>query len=901
MQIFWVGDLPGQNTQQRYDLNPLISRIESGFTLLTPNVRLARRIKSAWNDLQAEQGATAWEPLRIYPLESWLLARWRDSVRLGITADRLIMNEPEALFLWRLAIEQSQAATGDFSLLQDSAAAELANQARERLIRWRLDYLDGSHRQAFDLEADCASFLAWSAQFQALIDEKGMLTSGDCFTQLLQAADGLTATPLLLLEFDDMPPLLRACVDALGSPVEFVAAGDAVARCSAKRFTDRRMELAGAARWACEVSVGEPQARVGIVLSDMAADRTAMEYLLRREFDCLGDNYTSLPVNFSTGITLDRAPVVRDAMAVLRLGLRELDADTPAALVRSPFLQLPDRDAPATVRLLRQVSASGKSVIEVADIRYLASRETVEAPQGTRFGQYLLSMSTQRSLRDSHLPSRWLEPINTVLDTWGWPGEGPLDSLEYQQVRLWHDTQENLAAFDRITGPLSLVGVLDLLQRLLASAASQPQTADSLVQVLGPLEAAGLEFDHLWLCGLQASQWPAAPRPSPFIPGALQRQFHMPHSTAEREWAIAEGLMRQYQCGTGELVASYAVQLDGVEEMPSALIAHWDMADVEEPEQPGGDWQSAAQTLVVEILQDIQAPVPGAHELARLRGGSALLEDQAQCPFRAFARRRLGVEPLGETVQGVSAASRGSLLHRALHLLFEQITDSDALAATTGEGEVALVQTVIGQALDELPRTGLTAPPGGWRNLEALRLERLLRQWLAVERQREAFRVAATEQELTLQLEALELRLRVDRIDLMPDGSTLVLDYKAGICQIGDWLGDRPTKPQLPLYAIASGETSTALSFARLRVDECAFVGVGEQPVATGIRSDIGKLVRGGWEVDSWEGLVTFWRQRLQMIAQEFLAGQASVQPQKNACNWCGLEPLCRIDREEIA
>ncbi|MDZ7781697.1 MAG: hypothetical protein U5K56_01670 [Halioglobus sp.] len=42
------------------------------------------------------------------------------------------------------------------------------------------------------------------------------------------------------------------------------------------------------------------------------------------------------------------------------------------------------------------------------------------------------------------------------------------------------------------------------------------------------------------------------------------------------------------------------------------------------------------------------APAPDAAELATLRGGAALLEDQSQCPFRAFARRRLRAEPAGE-------------------------------------------------------------------------------------------------------------------------------------------------------------------------------------------------------------------------------------------------------------
>jgi probable DNA repair protein len=848
-----------------------------------------------------QQGAVVWEPLSVYPLETWLLARWRDSVRLGFTPDRVILQEQQALTLWQRVIDEEQAAGGQYTLLQSGATAALAHQARERLLRWQVDYTGEPHRQAFELEADCASFLAWSRRFRRYLDDMRLATIGDCVNCLLQSAAALEKQPLLLLEFDDMPPLFQSCIDALGTPVEDHDAGAAKARYSGRRCADRRLELTTAARWAREVSQREPSARVGIVLSDMASDRTTTEYLLRKAFGCLGEDYTSLPVNFSTGITLDRAPVVRDAMAVLRLGLPTTAASTPAALIRSRFVYLPDRHAPASLKLLRKVSDSGKETLQVADLRYLASTVNAGGEEGTTLGRHLVSMAGMRPLRGTHLPSRWLEPLRVVLEAWGWPGPGPLDSLEYQQVERWYETLEQLAAYDDISGPLSLEAVLALLQRLLASRVSQPGTADSLVQVLGPLEAAGLEFDYLWISGLQASRWPAPPRPSPLIPNSLQRRLQMPHATAEREWAIAESLMHQYRQGAGELIASYAVQVDGVPELPSALLDSWDVFDVPVVDVPGPEWFPHGLTLVVEAVEDNLAPPPDPQELDGLHGGSALLEDQAQCPFRAFARRRLRAEPLGEPMAGVSQAERGSLLHRALQLLFTSIPDSEVLAATTNDGEEAMVGTVVTQALDSVPRSGLAAAPAGWRELESLRLKRLLRQWLAVERQREAFRVAATEEELNVQLDSLELQLRVDRIDRLADGSTLIIDYKSGSCRLRDWLGDRPSKPQLLLYAIAGAEAPSALAFARVRADDCGFVGAGANAVAPGIRTDIAGLVRGGPEVDSWEALNDFWRERLKLLAREFLEGLASVDPQPGACNWCGLDSLCRVNRDVMA
>ena len=39
------------------------------------------------------------------------------------------------------------------------------------------------------------------------------------------------------------------------------------------------------------------------------------------------------------------------------------------------------------------------------------------------------------------------------------------------------------------------------------------------------LEAAGHEYDALWICGLARELWPAPAKPDPFIPLALQQEL----------------------------------------------------------------------------------------------------------------------------------------------------------------------------------------------------------------------------------------------------------------------------------------------------------------------------------------------------------------------------------------
>lgn len=882
-----------------YDLGPLEPYIEAGYALLTPNFRLARRIKAEWDTQRSEAGDQVWEPLAAVPLESWLLQRWEQALALGLVSPVHSLKPGQALELWQRTIAEEEAQSDRYHLLRPSAAAQMCSQARDTLIRWQVDPADERVRQEFMFDPDCATYLAWHELFDRRLAAAGQCTPPDCIRQLLDCADSLPPAQAVLVEFDDVPPLYRAVVAALCGQVTEVQPATKAGLRTVQAFDDKRSELQALARWTAALHREHPGATVGVVLTDMNADRASLEYLMRREFGCLGGDYASLPVNFSTGISLERAPVVRDALAALAMGLQHSTVPAVVALLRSRFLQLPDAGSELASCFVSRLYAEGQEKVSVADLRYRASQVKLGDQQGLVLGERLMAVANMRELRKAALPSAWAERFYDVLDSWGWPGAGPLDSLEFQQVELWYRTLDEFAAFDCVCDPLHYEAALQLLTRCCTRQMSQPQTADSNIQVLGPLEAAGLCFDYLWVCGMQAASWPAPARPNPFIPHSLQRQHQMPHASAEREWAYAETLLTQYSRSTPALYASYCRQADGVVEVASALLADFSRETPETVSVTNPDWLAQWQGRALEQLDDRVAPTPPAAELAQMPGGSGLLEDQSQCPFRAFARRRLRVEPLGEFGVALSPAERGSILHDALYALWGEIGDHATLVALQETDRAAAIERATSAALVAVHESRRRSLSTAYWSLECDHLNKVLLDWLAVEQARTAFVVRHREQEVELKLEQLQLRLRVDRIDELPDGSRVIIDYKTGLSKVQDWLGDRPAKPQLLLYGIAEPGTTTALAFAQLRSRDCRYVGLGKEAVAAGIQTDIGKVVRGRMDVEDWAELNQRWQDNLQRLATEFVAGAAQVDPlSANSCTWCGLQPLCRIGQD---
>ena len=143
----------------------------------------------------------------------------------------------------------------------------------------------------------------------------------------------------------------------------------------------------------------------------------------------------------------------------------------------------------------------------------------------------------------------------------------------------------------------------------------------------------------------------------------------------------------------------------------------------------------------------------------------------------------------------------------------------------------------------------------------------------------------------------LPITIKADRMDKDVHGHRLLIDYKTGIKQSSSkWLGERIAEPQLPIYALAANlSTQDAVSFASVRSGEdMGFEGLsGEDMGIKGLALCDGKRSR----PDDWQAVLDAWRQQIDALAEEFIQGHSDVAPRdKDACNYCKLEAVCRID-----
>lgn len=913
-----------------FDINTVLPLLERQALILTPNRRLSAKVLAAYGQHQG-QNQGAWPTPRVVSMDGWLQQLWEN--HLFSHPDRAavsVLSSRQELILWEQLIADDPESS---PLLKPSGIAQQCQQALSALELWQLR-LDSDAYQQWQNQPDL--FACWCATFRAKCQASNVISKGQMLERLLTALQQQqipAEAEIQLLGFQDIPPLQQQILE---SATDKLVTVDPPARnrniaTLALRQSDEELEVA--AQWAAQLQQYNSDLSIGVVIPDLHQRRNQVERVFRRY---LQSDYLSLeqtpdkpPFNLSIGSSLAESPIIQCALNLLELAYQKLSYEQLYPLLHHPNLPGFETELQGRIMLEQRLRRSGKLEFSLHDILTSADAITdsaappvadnqpqldflaptvdldTAAPQGCPLLLDMLNKLQQQKPPTRQLPSDWAQWFQAHLHNLGWPGNRSCSSIEYQQLNQWYESLTQYQCYDQFTGAIDYSRALKLLRDETRSIIFQPKTEDSSIQILGPLEAAGLQFDYLWVMGMNDNQWPPNPSPDPLLPVGLQRRYQLPHASAERELKFAEELTSSFISNAVHITFSHSQWLEDQPLRPSGLISAYPAINLQQLKVGStafdDSWAAAMQPASrigmseLEPLDTSLAPTVDDEELTSIRGGSSLLKQQALCPFSAFAIHRLGARPLDEPVLGLSAADRGNLVHYALENFWKNIKTRKQLIEIEDDNLAISVKSACQAAIAKFRYGGQPWMSKRFWQLELSRLEQLLERWLEVEKQRPDFKVFSTEESFQTQICGLTLNLRIDRIDQLTDNSYLLIDYKTGSPKSKDWFGDRPREPQLPLYAISSHKAVSAISFATISAKKQEFQGVmqGDQIIAEGI--DPVETDK-NCETGSWPAQLADWRQQLEALISGFLSGHAMVDPlDAQAYDYTGLEPLVRL------
>lgn len=879
----------------------LSAGLKASVTVVTPNRRLALVLKREFNSTQVAQGRTTWGTPDFLPITAFIERAYEEVLYSKHATKLPILLSPEQeQALWEDTIRHSDTKV----LLAVPEAAQLAREAWQLIHAWQLI----PQLKNFPLNEDGKVFQTWSQSYEGSTWREKQIDSAricDLVIGLWKYAEVKKPKRLVCYGFDIVTPQQMALLTKLvksGCEVmmtrpqsQLRLRNGNVQRISCE---DNRDEIYHAALWARARIEADSTVRIGVVVPEFTKYRSEVLRIFSSVMEpdvqqaLPGSTRFLFPFNASLGKTLVSYPLVSTAFLILELAGKEIEFERVSHMLRSPFIAGGETEMANRALLDEQLRKQAEPRITLEQLLMLIKRKHSSA----NCSIFLQQISALAEFRKANLfglqaPSVLARAISGVLRTFGFPGERALDSSEYQILKKWHEVVAEFAALDRVVPRIGYIEGVSRLHRMAAETLFQPETPDVPIQILGVFDAAGMDFDHLWVMGLSDTVWPFQPRTNPLLSIELQRSAKLPQGSATESLELARRFTGEWLYSADEVIFSYpryGDEHDDRELTPSPLITDIVQSELVLPSHMSHrELIHNAQKL--EYREDNKAPALDQAVMTNsVSGGTAVIKDQAACPFRALALHRLGAKGLKTPHTGLDVMERGKLVHHVLARAWSQLKTKSALnVISDGDLEVMLLGAAK-EAIAAIQRDRPTTLSKRFTKIEQQRLVRLTLGWLNEEEKRSSdFEIIAIEDKRSIELGGLALTTCLDRVDKLSNGQRIIIDYKTGVSSVGAMLGERPDEPQLPLYLVASEPDASAVVFAQVKTRKMKFIGLARD-------SD---LLPGVKAFSKWEEQVATWRVDLARIAVSFSEGDARVDPKKypHTCRNCDLQPFCRI------
>ena len=835
------------------EISPELSdALETNGVLITANERLSREYKRAYDLYNQSRGKSAWVTPNVKSLSRFFLEQYND-----VRQDHPDEYQP-ILHRWKML----------------SIAFEIEPDAPSYLIQnfvTAFEVCRGYQITASQIKAHHAGgqfFYDWSERFTKA-------TNGFAFQQdiprILKAADRLPTQSICTVLLEELNLNEQSYFDWACQHASFARLDNSGALHPATQSSELRdepgstnisvkqaysapsfgEEIRAAAIWASQKLSEDPNSRIGIIVPTLSNDHARVceevGLALNAEAGCEDARFDA-----SGGETLAQQAVWQSAYRYLGFVFSRRSTTELEQLQASPyFSKLGMEMLPSWPRSL-PANPSLKELARFANPEWLQLALTID-PNSR-----------------AELPT-WVEVFTSLLTHAGWPNLSHLGSRQYQAYTALDGILQRVSAGQEMSARTAL----DHISLLLTGESFAPETNPANLLVLGQLEANGLSFDHLWVCGLDSESFPGRNTATPFIPRGIAKAAGVPRSDQDDELAFANRLIKRWAGNANELVVSFTRVAEDAERQLTHLLSNTVVTDLS-PSAAPLCWQDDAPTLE-QFSDDYGLPLP---DNEATRGGVRLLEDQAACPIRSYGVHRLSLTRPETPTPLPDPLIRGILLHDALQALFTAATNKSEVQ-NVGRAEIELA---IQQAIQRLS----IALPLEFQSHEQKRLQDLIYGWLDVESLREEFDVYALESSYTLTLDRLQLTVRADRIDRLKSGALIVIDYKTGRVTASG-ITDAPIiNPQLPVYSLVEEHVKGAF-YASIRNDVVRFIGVADEAEHPGA-ARLQKLDR------SWPEQLNLWRSELNRLAHDYVDGYAKVDPIPGACDYCHLSAFCRVN-----
>ena len=862
------------------------STTEDTVTLVAASSRIAGELRYAFDYENAQRNEKVWKRPQIQSYSQWLMNCYR---QLGANSPRLAL--------------RSVVSHETFMLLaqQQAPSEEVEMHARAIIDAWQLVWDANLWTDFQDIRSTENGQLCddWFRRIQRCLDREKLISIAEIPSVLQQAIERDDWRPqgIVTYGFNELTVAQRNLfnsLDAIGLCAKATSSSE-LNENAARRlqgFETATEEFSTLALWTREKLANYgANAIIGVVVNGLGNSFNAV----RRSFEGVFPEISDITrlVSIESGQPLVQHRVYLDFIHLLKWTCGPLDHSLLLQLAKSPYFP--------RLNLYRKPKRWFSEQMTIKQYRNRMPRS--ERNTLDRVIQ-IAPQNPDRALPFADVAETMLE----LLRACGYSTKTD-DRFAYVDVNAKEVLNElvvSLAQAATIRPRISWRRLIDLVEILANDQTIQVKRSDAPIQVMGRQSSTLLHFDALWVTGVSDVDWPAVPRPNPFVPRLMQKRANLRGVSHDQMLEDAQVLTEHWRNCADEIVFSYVSQIDKVEAQPSNLFAdltiesdpassapHSRLINSSDLIRHGHPWSTYS---ITDAIREYQQSNGSSISVEDVSASTRLLRNQAQCAFKGWAVHRAGLEEIDAPISRFpNAAQRGSLFHYVVAEILSMAKTQEQLAMLDEKTYFDVIDKVLARS-DESKHL-----PVRFLKHERARLRRWIDEWVTIQiRRREPFEVLEIEKEVNVEIEGLTFKGYIDRIDRTESMHQLIIDHKTGMSYTPkNWDPELLSDTQMPLYATANEDCDGLAYLSVYRTAD------GLKSRWQGLGQSSGEEVKGelSENLGNFESLAALkdaWRDRLSEIVTNHLAGQADVDPvQPEVCSYCHLSNLCRIYEDQ--
>ena len=870
----------------------LFKRIDNTTLIVTATNRLAQKLLYQWLVFGKTNNTKLVGDERALSLQHWLERLWHDALLHNAKLPHVI-SDAEALFILSKIPQQEPR----LFIPSDKHAKETLS-AWQLLCQWQLTlanlspYLDNQNT---------SHFVCSAKQFETVcqqnnwIDQSQRLTLLSGITALADILKKQQIQQLYFIGFDTMTPDLEYFINRVHSLGVKIASWKLSQKntttVSFHQHQDAQNELSAVAKSVKQLSVKYPLKTIGVIVPDLQNKFLNLQavfdnhLLAETQNNPLIDN-SQRPYIISGGTPLLEIPIVFQLLQWLML-VNIDDFQGLVDILNSPYI----KGAREFYHSRQQLSLQVKNKC----YRTITIKQLMQTPGFQENIDPVLQKiiaENQHVSNKKYTATTFISLLKKRISLLAWPGECRLKSVEYQALEKLYQVINQLALFERLNYQMTETSWLIALKKLAQSHIFQSKSnLKANIHILGLLESADIGFDYLLIMGMDNRLWPNIARPHPYLPYQLQQQYNMPHASAKKELDFAKKMTAHLLNQAPNVCLSFArINDDNQLQMPSPLLS-----DYTPEHMPSITSEITAP--IRHISTNNQLPNVSTNEKSTLAGGVSIFKNMAECPYRSALIHRLKISPDPRYKKPLDSREKGMVIHRILEYIWRDLKTLKHLQALSYKTQEKMIADHVDRGL-QANRNYFAFIPRFLQVIEQKRLNDLIKQWLDFEATRiKPFSIKALEKTLRIDVLGVKLSLRIDRIDRFDNGQSVVIDYKTGRkFNQKNWLNTPIIEPQLPLYAVF--ENTEAIAVGLVNGYDIGYESLSNIP--NWAQEDMPKRYPPKSNnphqqlPDNFTELKTYWRVALTAEMQRFLAGNISLTPSIQSCQYCEFGAICR-------